>query len=397
MGNKLMTWNANHMERRTKMKLRWLLILLVAASGCAVAASPVLHRNNADKLPLFEMQELFESVRIPHIIVARDGSVLAFARSCRLIRRSENHGRTWSTVREVGPDVTGSAIVDDNNGDVLIVCGRGYLYRSQDHGKTRKKEDIVIKPNDVGHGTPDGVPVSLGASESGITLTAAKHKGRLLMPARIQPPKGDNAQEYWPYNYNTAIYSDHGGRTWQTGGPLQSGTGERTLAELSDGRIYYNSRCHMAVDHRRRIAWSHDGGHMWTDWQVSDHLYEVGEPFYFKYGTKPSYGCNAGLVRIPLEANGGRHVLLFSTPDNPGGDRVSMTVWASFDGAQTWPAKRLVYGGPSAYSSLAADRDGTVYLLFENGTKELYERISVARFNLDWVAGEKDWRDFLTD
>ena len=70
--------------------------------------------------------------------------------------------------------------------------------------------------------------------------------------------------------------------------------------ELSDGRVYYNSRSHMSVDHRRRIAWSHDGGHMWTDWEVSTELFEVGEPFYFKYGTKPSYGCNAGLVRIPI-------------------------------------------------------------------------------------------------
>ena len=30
-------------------------------------------------------------------------------------------------------------------------------------------------------------------------------------------------------------------------------------------------------------------------------------------------------------------------------------------------AKRLVYEGPSAYSSLAADKNGTIFLLFENG------------------------------
>jgi len=130
----------------------------------------------------------------------------------------------------------------------------------------------------------------------------------------------------------------------------------------------------MAVDHRRRIAWSYDGGHMWTDWQVSDDLYEVGEPFYFKYGTKPSYGCNAGLVCIPHEATDGRDVLLFSTPDDPGGARVRMSVWASFDGAKTWPVKRLINEGMSAYSSVTADRDGRVYLLFERGEKELYGR-----------------------
>lgn len=124
---------------------------------------------------------------------------------------------------------------------------------------------------------------------------------------------------------------------------------------------------------------------MYTDWQVSDHLYEIGEPFYFKYGTKPSYGCNAGLVRMPMEATDGKDVLLYSAPDNPGGSRIRMTVWASLDGAKTWPIKRLVYEGLSAYSSITADKYGNVYLLFERGEKKLYESIAVARFNLDWL------------
>ena len=100
-------------------------------------------------------------------------------------------------------------------------------------------------------------------------------------------------------------------------------------------------------------------------------------------------------VRIPLEATGGKDVLLFSTPDEPGGHRFKMTVWASFDGAKTWPVKRLVWKGPSAYSSLAAGKDGTLYLLFERGQKKLYESIAVARFNLDWLADGRDWRKRL--
>ena len=348
--------------------------------------------------PFFELQDLFPSVRIPKIVVAANGSVLAFARSGRLLRRSEDGGKTWSPKQQVGRDASGSAIVDDSTGDVMVVCARGaYLWRSRDHGKTWERETIAVKPNAIGHGAPGRVPAGTGASESGVTLRHGKHKGRLLMPARVQPPAGNNAQEWWPYNYNLAIYSDDGGKTWQTSGPVQSGTGEGTLAELSDGRIYYNSRCHMAVDHRRRIAWSHDGGHMWTDWQVSDDLFEVGQPFYFKYGTKPSYGCNAGLVRVPLEATGGKDVLLFSTPDDPGGSRVRMTVWASFDRGESWPVKRLVYEGHSAYSSLSADKNGAVYLLFERGEKKLYESLALARFNLEWLVQGRDWRELLPD
>jgi len=336
--------------------------------------------------PVFEMQDLFESVRIPNIVVATDGTVLAFARSGRRLRRSEDGGKTWTPAQEVGHDAGGSAIVDDNSGDVMVVSSRnGHLWRSRDHGNTYKREDIAIKPNASGHGTPDGTPVQTGCSESGITLCYGEHKGRLLMPARVMAPKGTNDQEWWPYHYNTAIYSDDGGKTWQTSYPVQSGTGEGTLAELSNGDIYYNSRSHLSVDHRRRIAWSYDGGNMFTDWQVSEHLYEIGQPHYFRYGRRPSYGCNAGLVRLPLQATGGKDVLLFSTPDNPGGSRVRMTVWASFDSGDTWPMKRLVYEGLSAYSSLTAGKDGKIYLLFERGKEKLYESVAVACFNLEWL------------
>lgn len=345
--------------------------------------------------PVFEMQELYKGMRGPNIVVATDGSVLAFARWGELLRRSEDKGKTWSAVKEVGVDSRGSAIVDDNRGHVMVVDGRGgHLWRSLDHGKTWKREEIEFKPNGNGHGIPKTVPVDTGASESGITLHYGKHKGRLLMPGRIQPPYGTNDQEWWMYNYNTAIYSDDGGKTWQTGSPVQSGTGEGTLAELSNGNIYYNSRSHMSVDHRRQIAWSYDGGHMWTDWRVSTQLFEIGQPHYFKYGKKPSYGCAAGLVRMPLEMTGGMDVLLYSAPDDPGGSRVRMTVWASFDQGETWPVKRLVYEGHSAYSSLSADRDGNVYLLFEWGKDKLYESIYVAKFNLDWLANGEDWRRY---
>ncbi len=342
----------------------------------------------ADDKPVFDMQDLFSSVRIPNITVTTHGTVLAFAGSGNRVRRSTDGGRTWSPERKIGPDAGGSAIVDNQTGDVMVVRSKdGFLWRSRDDGKTWQRETIVVRPNPLGHGASGStVPAQTTCSESGITLQHGKHVGRLLMPARVQPPEGNNDQQWWPYNYNTAIYSDDHGKTWQTSAPVQSGTGEGTLAELSDGRIYYNSRSHMSVDHKRRIAWSHDGGAMWVDWQVADDLFEVGEPFYFKYGTKPSYGCNAGLVCMPRSATGGKDVLLFSTPDNPGKTRVRMTIWASFDQGTSWPVKRLVYAGPSAYSSLAAGPDGTIYLLFERGEKKLYEQITLVRVNLSWLA-----------
>jgi sialidase-1 len=358
-----------------------LVFAAFAVAGCCTA-----EKTQCALKPNLEIQDLFMGVRIPKIDVAPDGTVLAFAKSGCLLRRSEDGGKTWGPVQQIGTDAGGSSVVDTKSGEVLMVrADKGYLWRSKDNGKTWERETITINPNPYGHGTPDGIPVETSCSESGITLQYGERAGRLLMPGRVMPPKGTNDQEWWPYHYNTSLYSDDGGKTWQTSGPVQSGTGEGALAEMSNGDIYYNSRSHMSIDARRRIAWSYDGGSMYVDWRVCDDLKEVGEPFYFKYGTEPSYGCDAGLVRLPLECTGGKDVMVFTTPDNPGKSRIRMTAWASFDRGKTWPVKRLIYEGPSAYSSLACDKQGNIYLIFEKGVNKLYESVAVTKFDLAWL------------
>ncbi len=335
---------------------------------------------------LFKTETGQRNARGVHMVVAPNGDALAFNRASRSLRRSRDGGRTWQPKEDL-PDAYGNVILDEVAGHLLLLNANQeepHLYRSADHGKTWEREPIAIRPNTLGHGIGD-VPIDPRCMETGITLAGGTHKGRLLIAARVQPPRGDNAQEHWMYNYNTALYSDDRGKTWQVSDGIMTGTGEAALAELSDGRIYYNSRSHMSVDNRRRIAWSHDGGQRFVDWQVSDELLEIGEPFYFKYGAKPSYGCRAGLVRIPDGVVEASDALLYSAPDWPGGWRYQMTVWVSLNGARTWPVKRLVDQGRSAYSSLAAGSEGTLYLLYEAGEKRLYDEAKVAVFNLAWL------------
>ena len=332
--------------------------------------------------PRCELQPLYEGQRFPSVVVAMDGTVLAFraSRAPVQVRRSEDGGASWGPIIEVGGGDAhlGAALVDERSGDVLVFQGRR-MFRSGDAGKTWQPQDVVIKPDALG---------SVGdmhGADSGITLRFGKHKGRLLQPARAMPPGMDNDPRWWPYHYNTAIYSDDGGKTWQTSHPFPVlGTGEGALAELSDGRVYYNSRCHLAVDAMRRIAWSHDGGATWIDPERCRTLPD---------GVRgSSYGCAGGLTRLPVA---GADILVYSNLDFDGGHgrgagRQRISVWASFDGGRTWPVKRLVYAGPSAYSSLAAGRPGTpsegmVYLLFEGGADHMYAGIMLARFNLSWV------------
>ena len=98
-----------------------LLILL------AMIATPVL----AQDAPFFEMEDLFVNKRIPKVTVATDGTVLALADSGRLLRRSEDGGKTWSEAIPLGETAGGgSLIVDSVTGDVMSVDPKkGRLWR----------------------------------------------------------------------------------------------------------------------------------------------------------------------------------------------------------------------------------------------------------------------------
>ena len=368
-------------ERVSKPVRQWALAAVFVAyawlPGDAGAADAAPETE-----PFFEMQQLYTGQRFPSVVVALDGTVLAFraASGPVQVRRSEDGGASWGPIIEVGGERSslGAAIVDEQSGDVMVFHGR-QMFRSRDTGKTWQAHEVTIEPDALG-----GVGNTHGA-DSGITLRYGKHKGRLLQPARVIPPGMNNDPKWWPYHYNSAIYSDDGGTSWKTSHPFPVlGTGEGALAELADGRVYYNSRCHLASDAMRRTAYSHDGGVTWVNAARCSTLPD---------GVRgSSYGCAAGLARL---ADDEADVLIYSNLDFDGGHgrgegRQKITVWASLDGAQTWPVKRLVYDGPSAYSSLAAGRPGTpsqglVYLLFEGGPDGMYSGIHLARFNLAWV------------
>ncbi len=369
--------------------------------------------------PVFDKQVIFngsENVREPYLAVALDGALLALRNKAQHMRRSEDGGRTWSdSIEAPFGFLDTNMIVDERTGDVLVVRlweSPDRLWRSKDHGKTWREESIVVKPNEVmkwlewtglkTRGGHEGSRTDSGkyflhanAGEAGITLRHGKHRGRLLAPATFRPHAAAHPSDRKPVDviYNCAIYSDDGGATWQVSGFFPEGyTEEAAIAELSDGRIYYNSRSCMGYydealarelreDERlRRTAWSHDGGQTWEELAVNRVLPDGG-------GYDRGYGMKAGMVRLPVH---GRDILVYSNSDTDGGAREKMTVWASFDGAKTWPVKRLVYAGPSGYSSMVAGRpdtpgEGNIYLLFEGMDSHVYAGMQVARFNLAWI------------
>ena len=90
------------------------------------------------------------------------------------------------------------------------------------------------------------------------------------------------------------------------------------------------------------------------------------------------------MASYPQQLSDGKDILLFCNP--AGEERERMTVHASFDCGQTWPVAKVLHEGPSAYSSMAVGEDGSIYVLFENGKNHPYEKISLARFSLDWLS-----------
>jgi sialidase-1 len=338
-----------------------------------------------------------------HLAVAMDGTVLLFKeqrdKGVVELKRSQDGGRTWGEPIEVGKRVKinsdmsddgrykgehvgwselANVTVDENIGDILVFAGSlkpaPILYRSRDHGKTWKTENIVIKPDIYGWLS------TTYCCDPGITLRQGKHQGRLLMPAQvfvgsINPDgsrtylnKGEN-RKYFAKRYSNALYSDDGGKTWTPSAPFPiRGTSEPGLVELRDGRIYYNARTHIRPGNKI-IGRSEDGGQTWIEAAEDDELFD---------GPPDVYGCKAALLRLPY---GDRDILVFSSPGRRD-IREDITVWVSFDGGKNWPVHRLIKKGPGNYTWVAAGRNGTpseglIYLLAGKDW--------MARFNLAWV------------
>ncbi|HBF16700.1 MAG TPA: hypothetical protein DDW37_03630, partial [Verrucomicrobiales bacterium] len=226
--------------------------------------------------PLFKMETLFVSkgdhkeIRLPKIVVANDGTLIAFAGLSRFYRTSKDKGETWSDLQTISPKCEGgNVIVDRVTGDILLLDpGPDVVaWRSKDTAKTWNSEKVVFHQNGPDHGGTMG-------SEAGITLCHGQHKGRLILPTRFRF-KFKKGKSDLAFHYNAVYYSDDRGKTWRESDPVQSGTGEAAVAELSDGSLYINSRSHMSADDRRRIAWSYDGGKTFVDWSASDELFET--------------------------------------------------------------------------------------------------------------------------
>lgn len=359
--------------------------------------------------PLFTNgAEGYVCYRIPAIIKADNGNLLAFAEGRKqncgdfgnvdiVYKISEDHGVSWSGLKllvdnqELQAGNPGPVVVETENGSSRIFLfynagiasehetreGNGLrevmFISSGDHGLTWSAPTNITtqvhRPN-----RPDLNPIYAYQQDwrsyaitpgHALQLKQGNYKGRIVVPANHSAGLPlDRFDEYRAH----AFYSDDGGQSFQLSEdvPIES-SNEAIAVELSDGRVMMNVRHQSGRERERLVAISEDGGQSWV------------ETYFDSVLVSPV--CQASI--LAYESDCEIDYILFSNPESQT-KREHMTVKLSLDDGKTWPVKRLIRNGESAYSDLVQQGDGFIGLLYEHGNNG---GIHYAQFNLDWLFG----------
>ena len=351
--------------------------------------------------PLFEQTDVFVAgedgvteYRIPVLVTANSGALLAIcdARVDRpgdapnnidlVMKRSLDGGRTWGSLKRLanpgkGAAADSCAVVDRHTGTVWVFFGyypEGIGSRNAQRGLYGPTVMIwSVKSDDEGETWSKPIDVTAmvkkpewRAGSPGPGAGIQTRSGRLIIPRYYL--KGLD------YHGSHVMYSDDHGKTWKIGDEVQAEgkTDETQVAELADGSLLLNMR--GSTGNYRKVARSIDGGISWSE--VSKDAFLI-EP-----------RCQASLLRFTDRLTYVKDRLLFSNPASR--QRENMTVRLSYDEGKSWPIAKQLHAGPSAYSCLTVLSDMTVGCLYERGQQSPYEKITLARFSLEWLTGGKD-------
>lgn len=364
------------------------------ATNAASAAAP--YHNT---MVLFNGgSEGYHSYRIPSIVRANSGTLIAFAEGRMannkdygninlVFKRSTNNGSTWSALGEVvgvGPGTWGNptAVVDRNT-------GRIWLWMSWNSGTTNQGGTDGYDPIDtwgerkvyVSWSDNDGVTWATPVDKTSSLLppgfawdamgpgaglqTSNAHAGRLIIPANRRN-----------------IYSDDHGATWHYQ-LVPSGSGEPTIIELMDGTLMRNDRPGTAQFETAKRRW------------ISKGSIENGFSAFTPHDVLLDPKCEGSVLRYTGEPSR----IFFLNPASSE-RRCKMRIRVSYDEGITWPISRRTHDwltdeqtcdqGKGGYSSMAKTADYAVGALIEinedvSNNASSHRSIEFHKFNLPWI------------
>jgi len=356
-------------------------ILLMSYMAIGFALSGNLYATELQQQVLFQQGDLgYNTFRIPAIVCTNNGTLLAFAEGRVydsgddgnidiLVRRSTDNGITWSTAQVVYND--GDNTIGNPAPVVDLITGTVFL-------SFCRNNDEVFITSSTNNGQSWSTPVNITSMVKlgnwtwyatgpchGIQLIRGVHAGRLIIPCdHNSGVRGAHV-----------IYSDDHGATWHVGGIVTTQgdmwPNECVAVELTDGSVYLNIRNQNDSVHQRIVAYSNDSGE------------SFGTPLYDEELIDPKVQGSA-LRFSAVDQGDSENRVIFSNPASES-SRILMMVRSSFDETQSWEGKKLIYLGPSAYSDLVKLADGSIGLLYENGSDWAYRRITFAKFTADWL------------
>lgn len=380
-----------------RKSVQFLLLFLMCISASWTWASDAPERT-----VLFNMGDYDSQYwRIPALVTAADNSLVAVVdkRGSSLgdlpntisimSRRSTDNGKNWSEPVVVAQGGNGktygdpAVVLDKKTGNLIcmFVGDQGlwnatpdnrqgiYVSKSTDNGVSWS-EPVAI--TDQVYANHSGWYAGFAGSGHGLCLK----DGRLMFVLAIRATSATGVPLH-----NYAIYSDDGGDNWTLSTNAATTVGdEAKVVELEDGDILMSIR--NPSKGNRIFCKSTDRGQTW------------GKAYFETELKDPA--CNGDIIRYSYstdEGSEGKSRLLHSLPESTT-TRENVTVYLSEDDGETWPIKKRLVDGYSAYSSLTVLPDGTIGALVEEGKwdsnlpGEDGFQLVFYRFTMDWLTSD---------
>jgi len=320
------------------------------------------------------------------LTVTAEGSILAFAEARItdgkddgahhiVLKRSTDQGRSFSKSEILvesknGQSWTNPTVVQDFKTKEI------FLFYALNHENART--EVFYKTS-----TDDGIQWS--APREITSLFAANvHQWTFHLPGPghgIQLKKGRLVVPVWhrksisfaaaqrDYGVN-CVYSDDHGKTWKVGGDTPVGElNESQIVEQKNGDVLLIGRTinGSSGSHQAKV-WSKDKGESWTqtlayDTALSGRVCDIG-----LIGSVPK--SKTWLVSQPADLK----------------KRKDLMIRLSKDEGKSWAVNRLLEEGGATYSDLAVLPDKSIICLYgHGGTEHMPQKVSLARFNMDWL------------